>query len=195
MVDVDVCVFAYVGSTRSATYRSTARDARPLAVQSAYVTSLTPYAPRIVAPCPTTSLRASRRISRTSLASFAGVFAAASTRRMILSEDDVPAAAANDDDERRRPRARRETTTGDADRTESSRPYLSLSRVASLAHTRVASRCVTPRVISSLGPRSRETDETDETAATRARETGVIVLLLLVVSARLVVARPVVSRT
>jgi len=55
---------------------------------------------------------------------------------------------------------------------------------------------VTPRVISSLGPRSRETDETDETAAkTRARETDVIVRVLLVVSARLVVARPVVSRT
>jgi hypothetical protein len=32
VVDVDVCVFAYIGSTSRATHRSTARDARPLAV-------------------------------------------------------------------------------------------------------------------------------------------------------------------
>tara|TARA_B100000683_G_scaffold277765_1_gene338714 strand:+ start:20946 stop:21248 length:303 start_codon:yes stop_codon:yes gene_type:complete len=100
---------------------------------------------------------------------------------MMTTNDDVPARV-----ERRRPATLTEP---------SRRVRISLSRVASLAHTRVASRCVTPRVISSLGPRSRETDETDETAATRARETGVIVLLLVVVSARLVVARPVVSRT
>jgi len=100
---------------------------------------------------------------------------------MMTTNDDVPARV-----ERRRPATVTEP---------SRRVRISLSRVASLAHTRVASRCVTPRVISSLGPRSRETDETDETAATRARETDVIVLLLLVVSARLVVARPVVSRT
>jgi hypothetical protein len=100
---------------------------------------------------------------------------------MMTTNDDVPARV-----ERRRPATVTEP---------SRRVRISLSRVASLAHTRVASRCVTPRVISSLGPRSRETDETDETAATRARETDVIVLLLVVVSARLVVARPVVSRT
>jgi len=101
---------------------------------------------------------------------------------MMTTNDDVPARV-----ERRGP-----ATVNEPSR----RVRLSLSRVASLAHARVASRCVTPRVISSLGPRSRETDETDETAAkTRARETDVIVRVLLVVSARLVVARPVVSRT
>ena len=66
---------------------------------------------------------------------------------MMTTNDDVPARV-----ERRRPATLTEP---------SRRVRISLSRVASLAHTRVASRCVTPRVISSLGPRSRETDETD----------------------------------
>ncbi len=96
----------------------------------------------------------------------------------------------NDDDASRVERRRPATVNEPGRRVEQA-----FARVAYLAFARVASRCVTPRVISSLGPRSRETDETDETAATRARETDVIVLLLLVVSARLVVARPVVSRT
>jgi len=96
----------------------------------------------------------------------------------------------NDDDASRVER-RRPATVNEPVR----RVSLSLARVASLAYARVASRCVTPRVISSLGPRSRETDETDETAETRARETDAILVLVVVVSARLVVARPVVSRT